>query len=317
MKKTILFLLALFTMTSLWAQGQAEVKVTADCGDKVEMVATPETGYHFLEWRVNNVKVSTATTLTIDVNSDSVFVAVFEIDSFPITFQNYDGTELEKKVYDYGETPTYHGDTPTKPATAEWTYTFAGWDPTITTVTGEQTYVAQFDQTKNKYIIIFQNEDGSQLQKSEWEYGTTPAYSGTTPVKPNPDAGKTYSFDGWTETIVPVTGVHTYTAKFKETINQYTVTVSAIPAEVATVSGGGDYTYNQSVTVSYTITDNCYKFLGWYENNVLVSSDKDYTFNMPLGDKNLVAKFEKIKYTITIKTQTGDTTQGSVTGNKK
>lgn len=317
MKKTILFLLSLFAVATLWAQGSAEVKVDALCGDQVEMTATPQTGYHFLEWQVDGARVSTATTLTIDVHSDSTFVAVFEIDSFPVTFKNYDGTELEKKVYDYGEKPTYHGDTPTKPATVEWTYTFKGWDPTITEVTSEQVYIAQFDSTKNKYPITFQNEDGSQLQKSEWEYGKTPTYDGLTPVKPNPEPGKTYSFDGWTETIVPVTGEHTYTAKFKETINQYTVTVSANPAEVATVSGGGSYTYDQSVTVSYTLTDDCYKFLGWYEGETLVSNDKDYTFNMPLNDRNLVAKFEKIKYTITVKTQTGDTTQGSVTANKK
>ncbi|MCQ2342488.1 MAG: InlB B-repeat-containing protein [Paludibacteraceae bacterium] len=317
MKKTILFLLSLVTMTTLWAQGKAEVKVTADCGDQVEMVANPETGYHFLEWRVNGEAVSTSASLTINVHSDSTFVACFEIDSFLITFENYNGTELEKKFYDYNQTPTYNGATPTKPATAEWTYTFAGWDPTIVPVTGEQTYVAQFDQEKNKYTIIFQNEDGSQLQKSDWEYGATPVYNGATPAKPNPEPGKTYSHDGWTETIVPVTGEHIYTAKFKETLNQYTVVVSADPAEVATVSGGGSYTYNASVTVSSTITNDCYKFLGWYENDVLVSEDMSYTFTMRTNDRNLVAKFEKIKYTITIQTESGDMSQGSVTGAKK
>jgi len=320
MKKALFLFLSLLTMGTLWAQGTAEVKVNAECGDYVDMTAIPQTGYHFLEWQCNGAQVSTSATFTIQAYSDSTFEAVFEIDSFLIRFVNYNNTELQSGYVDYGVTPSYdydaHG-TPEKPATVQWTYTFSGWDPTITPATHDTVYVAKFDSVLNEYTITFVNEDGTQLQQSDWKYGTTPVYNGATPSKPNPETGKTYTFVGWTETIVPVTGDKTYTAKFSETLDQFNVIVSADPASVATVSGGGTFTYNASVTLTYAITDNCYKFLGWYENNVLVSSDKAYTFNMPLNDRNIVAKFEKIKYTITIRTKTGDTTQGGVTGQKK
>ena len=40
-----------------------------------------------------------------------------------------------------------------------------------------------------------------------------------------------------------------------------------------------------------------YQFTGWYENDVKVSDDAKYTFTVT-GNRSLVAKFEKITYTV-------------------
>ncbi|MBQ4508829.1 MAG: hypothetical protein II970_08045, partial [Paludibacteraceae bacterium] len=51
------------------------------------------------------------------------------------------------------------------------------------------------------------------LDSREWEYGSTPAYMGTTPVKAE-DENNTYSFSGWDKEITAVTGETSYRASY-------------------------------------------------------------------------------------------------------
>ena len=67
------------------------------------------------------------------------------------------------------------------------------------------------------------------------------------------------------------------------------ITVSANPAQAGTVSGGGEYTYGQTCTV--TATPNAgYTFTGWTENGTVVSSELSFSFTAT-SDRNLVANF--------------------------
>lgn len=79
---------------------------------------------------------------------------------FTVIFKNEDGTELQSGPVAYGETPKYIVKTPTKPATAQYTYTFASWTPTMEPVTGEATYTATFGETTNTYAIHFSANGG-------------------------------------------------------------------------------------------------------------------------------------------------------------
>jgi hypothetical protein len=67
------------------------------------------------------------------------------------------------------------------------------------------------------------------------------------------------------------------------------ITVSANPAEAATVTGGGEYTFGQTCTVTATPTTG-YTFTGWTENGTVVSSDLSYSFTAT-SDRDLVANF--------------------------
>jgi len=65
--------------------------------------------------------------------------------SYTITWNNDDGTTLEvDKNVIYGSMPTYDGVTPTKDDNEEGYYTLSGWSPSISKVTGNKTYVAQY-----------------------------------------------------------------------------------------------------------------------------------------------------------------------------
>ena len=71
----------------------------------------------------------------------------------------------------------------------------------------------------------------------------------------------------------------------------YTIAVSANPTEGGTVSGGGTYQQDQSVTVTATAKTG-YTFVNWTENGTVVSSNASYTF---AANKNhtLLANFVK------------------------
>ena len=67
------------------------------------------------------------------------------------------------------------------------------------------------------------------------------------------------------------------------------ITVSANPSNGGTVSGGGDFTFGQTCTVTAT-PKNGYTFMGWMENETVVSQDPEYSFTV-ISDRDLVANF--------------------------
>ena len=86
-----------------------------------------------------------------------------------VTWQNYDGAELEKDTeVEDGTMPSYDGATPTKEGDAQYSYTFAGWstdgstviDP-LPAVTEDVTYIAVFEQVLNTYTVTWTIVEGA------------------------------------------------------------------------------------------------------------------------------------------------------------
>ena len=236
-------------------------------------------------------------TPTIDVvTKDITYTATYDktVNEYTITFKNGDDI-LQSSDVAYGETPAYTGATPTKAADAQYTYTFAGWDPEIVAVVGEATYTAKFTETVNKYTITFKNEDGTVLQSSELEYGETPVYSGATPEK-TATAQYTYTFKGWDADIVPVAGAVTYTATYNATVNKYTITFvnyDGTPLQtIEEMAYGAMPAYTGETPTKPADAENTYTFAGW-----------DPAITAVVGDQIYTAKFTIVgnEYTITFK----------------
>ena len=182
-----------------------------------------------------------------------------------------EGVELQSSKVASGTIPEYKGATPTKQATAQFTYTFKGWDKKIVAVTGDVTYTATFDETTNKYTVKFVS-DGVELQSTEVEYGTTPEYKGETPTR-QATAQFTYTFKGWDKEIAAVKGDVTYAATFDETTNQYTITLKNGETVLKTLT----LDYGSTVEVPSDVKIDGYEILGWEPEFETVTENAEYT----------------------------------------
>ena len=227
-------------------------------------------GYTFTGWDKALTNITEDTTIT----------ATYSINSYTVTWTNYDDTVLKTDTVDYGETPAYTGATPTKPADAQYTYTFVGWTPTINTVTGDVTYKATYTNAKNKYTVKWLNYDNTVLQEGTVDFGVTPEYTGITPTKPA-DEQYTYTFLSWTPVVVPVVDNVVYIATYNNTVNKYTI---KFVDEDGTEISSAEYEYGTSAndivkpndptkdaTAEYT-----YTFAGWDSEVTDVMGNKTY-----------------------------------------
>lgn len=138
-----------------------------------------------------------------------------------VIWLNWDGEllELDRDV-PIGTTPTYNGETPTRPAVPGYTYTFAGWDKTIVPLTGFTTYTATYTEVveTHKATFVRASRDGSGTLQTvnSVPYNTTPSYTAATPTTTRGDAA-TFPFEGWDPPLGPMTQDTTYTAVFGDT----------------------------------------------------------------------------------------------------
>lgn len=101
----------------------------------------------------------------------------------------------------------------------------------------------------------------------------------------------------YTEKDITKTGTFVVTI-VDTSVDTYTIAVSASPSEGGTVTGGGTYNENTSVTVTATANSG-YSFVKWTENGEQVSTDSSYTFTAT-ADRTLVAEFKRVTYTVYI-----------------
>ena len=142
-------------MEAMWADGSSTVdNLLANCSGVTipsTMKAISDDQFAMLN-RLYAGRKNTSNPFTISVAEGNT---AFYLDengclcrSFTVTWKNWDGAVLKTQALPKGENPSYDGETPTKAEDNAYTYTFAGWTPEVTAVTGEATYTATFDRTE-------------------------------------------------------------------------------------------------------------------------------------------------------------------------
>ena len=126
----------------------------------------PAEGYIFSGWyNADEIKVKQTTVFTADQTVNAVYIDASDV-FWTINFYNASpaDTVLESKSYQHGSIVTYSGATPALASTAQFTYTFKGWDIEPTNAVEDFDYHAVYDSTIRSYTVTFNNADGSKIE---------------------------------------------------------------------------------------------------------------------------------------------------------
>lgn len=200
---------------------------------------------------------------TIKADSSTVISIYYDRLTYTVTWMNGD-TKLKDETLRYGAMPNYSGATPTKKDTGH-TYTFTGWSPEPSEVTGNVTYTAQFSDSLNTYDINYEMNNGTNApgNPSRYTYGTAVTLADPTRTG--------YTFGGWftnsgfsgdAVTKIPADATEAKTFYAKWTANEYTVTFDANEGKVTPENK--TVTYDGIYGELPTPTRSGYKFLGWF-----------------------------------------------------
>jgi uncharacterized repeat protein (TIGR02543 family) len=185
----------------------------------------------------------------------------------------------------------------------------------------------------DKSTIKWMNENGKgdPLATDLVPVGSATIFHGATPEKENSlDGQYSYTFYGWTTAaneggtkykngMTPVVPdvenpsdqTYTYYACFTPVTRQYNVALSSNIPNVCMLVGAGTYDYSASAENATVIVSGYdavnYTFDGWYNGEEQVSTAESYSFAVK-SDVNLVAKFSPVTYTITWKSEDGNST---------
>ena len=246
-------------------------------------LSDPEkTGYTFTGWYAD-AGCTTEFDFSQTITEDTTVYAGWSPWTYDVIWKNDDGTVLEKdKNVTYGDTPSYDGATPEKPATAQYAYTFSGWTPEVTDAPDIEkdgdtfVYTAQYDSTVRSYTVTWVIDGAEETET--YEYGKTPTHAD--PEK-EATAQYTYTFKEWSPAIETVTGDATYTAVFDCTINTYTVLwLNEDGTELEKdedVPYGETPIYDGSTPIKPATAQYTYTFKEWTPAIEIVTGDATYT----------------------------------------
>lgn len=166
------------------------------------------TGHFFTGWSGSYTNVISNRTIT----------ATFRINTYTVTFKNYNGTTLKTQTVGYGS----NASPPTSPSLTG--YTFTGWSGTYTTVTSNRTITAVF--AIKSYTVIFKDWDNSTLKTQSVNYGS----SASPPATPKRVG---YNFIGWDRVYTNITSSRTITAIYEKAVPNFVMKVDGVNRNAA------------------------------------------------------------------------------------
>ena len=296
--------------------GTAEGPATLKHFLSADYVATPNYGYHFVNWTdgAANVLGSETTLAGFSPVANTTLNANFDYNTYTITAVSANavmGSAAGTQTVNYLSNVTLN-------AGANYGYHFVNWTAANGDVLGttesitvqalrDSVITANFDY--NQYTVTVATADATMGGVSGT---TTQNYLTEVQIAATPNYG--YHFTQWNDgntdnpRTVVITADATYTASFD--YNQYTVTAQTSNATMG--SATGTQTVNYLTPVTLTAAANYgYSLAGWYEADTLYSNE--LVIAVPaLSDRTLTATYTINQYTVTV--ESDDEVMGSVSG---
>ncbi|MFA5055810.1 MAG: dockerin type I domain-containing protein [Dehalococcoidia bacterium] len=301
-------------------------------GQVINIVATPDACYHFVNWTGDIATITDANdpTTTITMNGDYSITANFAIDEFDLTTSSSDGGSVTTP----GEgdpVGTYDcGDVVNLVATPDACYHFVNWtgtgvaaskvanpnaDTTTLTMDGDYTVHANF--AINTFIITVTQSANGTISP-----GTTTVNCGADQTfSIDPDSCYyvvTLTVDGApvapseSYTFTDVQANHTITAAFA--IDTFDLSIDSSAGGSVTTPGEGDpvgtYDCGQVVNLVATPASSCYYFVEWTGDISTIANPNAASSTITMnGDYDITANFAIHTFDLSIDSSAG----GSVT----
>ncbi|WP_238886334.1 InlB B-repeat-containing protein [Clostridium sp. YIM B02551] len=300
------FAINVYTVTFKNFDGSNLTTSNISYGNPITVPTAPtRTGYTFGGWYKDNEFINPWNFETDMVKADTTLYSKWIINSYTVTFKNYDGTTIDTQSVNYGGS----ADAPSSPTRQG--YNFAGWDINFTNVTQNLIVTATYTAIPPTptYTVEYKNYDGSTINTDVVEGG-----SGLT--EPTVPTRTGYTFGGWykdNEFITPwnfesdkIAGNTVLYSKWS--INKYTVTFKD---HDETIISTQTVNYGGSAVAPLSPSREGYTFTGW-----------DMSFSNVTGNLIVTATYTVIPpkpiYIVSYKNYDGSVlnTESVVSGNK-
>ncbi len=270
---------------------------TIACGTSVTVTANANLGYAFADWTNEVVGfVSQSSNYTFTAGSDSNLVANFAPLGSSIirtvATPPFAGSTSGDGLYTNGQSETLTA------TVSDSCYAFVNWTTNGTqvgtstnypfTVATNQVFTANFAPISYN-VAVYSSAGGTVNDGGAFNCGTP------TIIQASP--AECYSFVGWTENGLPVSGAanysftidtnHNFVANFAPVA--FSITSGVFPSGEGTTSGDESIGCGESVTLVAT-PNSGYTFFNWTQGGTIVSSSSSYTFT-PTGNQLLIANF--------------------------
>jgi len=175
---------------------------------------------------VTHIKGYAGTWNAFEYNLENITVtANYVIGFYHVSFVS-DGAVFDEYDLQYNATVTKPESVPTRSATAQYSYTFTGWNgftEGMLMPDDDVSFTAEFSQSVNSYEISFVSEN-SVVKSDILEYGAVIAL----PAQPHKESSVShdYSFAGWEGYVdgMTVTGEATFVASYDSSLRSYAIT---------------------------------------------------------------------------------------------